>query len=191
VHSFRKDNGNKLSSELLSEAFRWRLEQTDCQNRGYILDGYPKSFKQAQEVFEVTPEKPAKKMIRDPEAEEDDENAAMIPEPSVEPSLNEDGEPKPDKWAMQFQKHIYPNSVIYLRGDDQTIIRAQEEKATAEQDKAAAEGKKFDMDINRISERIELYKTNNDLNLFAKANTEEKLGRSDCPVLQYPMTRFF
>jgi hypothetical protein len=47
------------------------------------------------------------------------------------------------------------------------------------------------MDINRISERIALYKTNNDLNLFAKANTEEKLGRSDCPVLQYPMTRFF
>ena len=181
-----------LSSELISEAFRWRLEQTDCQNRGYILDGYPKSFKQAQEVFEVTPEKPAKKMIRDPEADEDDENAAMIPEPSVEASLdNETGEPKPDKWAMQFQKHIYPNSVIYLRGDDQVIIRAQEEKATAEQDKAAAEGKKFDMDINRISERIELYKTNNDLNLFSKANTEEKLGRSDCPILQYPMTRFF
>jgi len=94
-----------------------------------VLDGYPKSFKQAQEVFEVTPVKPPKKMIKDPDAS--DENA-MIPEPSPEPSLNEDGEPKPDKWAMQFQKHIYPNSVIYLRGDDQAIIRAQEEKASAE-----------------------------------------------------------
>jgi adenylate kinase family enzyme len=44
VHAFRAESGNKLSSEILSEAFRWRLEQTDCQNRGYILDGYPKSF---------------------------------------------------------------------------------------------------------------------------------------------------
>lgn len=88
VHAFRQENGNQLSSELLSEAFRWRLEQTDCQNRGYILDGYPKSFKQAQEVFEVTPEKPPKEMIRDPDAASDDVNAAMIPAPSVEASLD-------------------------------------------------------------------------------------------------------
>ena len=26
VHAFRAEHGNKLSSELLSEAFRWRLE---------------------------------------------------------------------------------------------------------------------------------------------------------------------
>jgi hypothetical protein len=71
-------------------------------------------------VFEVTPVKPAKKMIKD--TENSDEND-MIPEPSVEASMDEEGNPKPDKWAMQFQKHIYPNSVIYLRGEDQTIIR--------------------------------------------------------------------
>jgi len=66
-------------------------------------------------------------MIKDPD--NSDENA-MIPEPSVEGSMDEEGNPKPDKWAPQFQKHIYPNSVIYLRGDDQMIIRRQEEKAT-------------------------------------------------------------
>ena len=31
----------RLSNELLSEAFRWRLSRNDCQNRGYVLDGYP------------------------------------------------------------------------------------------------------------------------------------------------------
>ena len=31
----------KISQELLSEAFQWRLRQNDCQNRGYVLDGYP------------------------------------------------------------------------------------------------------------------------------------------------------
>jgi hypothetical protein len=58
VHAFREANADKdlLSSELMSEAFRWRLSQTDCQNRGYVLDGYPKSYQQAVEVFVVTPE---------------------------------------------------------------------------------------------------------------------------------------
>jgi len=30
VHAFRAEKGNKLDSKILSEAFRWRLEQTDC-----------------------------------------------------------------------------------------------------------------------------------------------------------------
>lgn len=115
----------------------------------------------------------------------------MIPEPSVEGSMDEEGNPKPDKWAPQFQKHIYPNSVIYLRGDDKTIIRRQEEKATLEQDYAAAEGRKCDINIARISERIEEYAKNNDLNLFSIANNNEKLGRSDCKELFYPMNRFW
>lgn len=51
----------KISSELLSEAFRWRLSQNDCQNRGYVLDGYPNSYKTANEVFFITPKAPEKK----------------------------------------------------------------------------------------------------------------------------------
>jgi len=44
----------------MSEAFRWRLSQNDCQNRGYILDGYPNSYKTAEEVFIIVPEAPEK-----------------------------------------------------------------------------------------------------------------------------------
>jgi len=51
----------KIPSEMMSEAFRWRLSQNDCQNRGYILDGYPICYKSALEVFFITPEPPAPK----------------------------------------------------------------------------------------------------------------------------------
>ena len=45
----------------MSNAFRWRLSQNDCQNRGYILDGYPVCYATSLEVFFITPEKPEPK----------------------------------------------------------------------------------------------------------------------------------
>ena len=41
----------RLSDEQLFKAFQWRLTQPDCYNRGFILDGYPKTFLQAKGVF--------------------------------------------------------------------------------------------------------------------------------------------
>ena len=43
---------------MVNEAVRWRLERNDCQNRGYVLDGYPKNMIQADAVFMETPEPP-------------------------------------------------------------------------------------------------------------------------------------
>lgn len=37
--------GERFPDELMNEAVRWRLNQNDCQNRGYVLDGYPKTYK--------------------------------------------------------------------------------------------------------------------------------------------------
>ena len=50
------------------------MSQTDCQNRGYVLDGYPKSYKTAQEVFVVTPVKPEPKK---PAGEGEDEEEVV------------------------------------------------------------------------------------------------------------------
>ena len=66
----------KIPSEMMSEAFRWRLSQNDCQNRGYILDGYPVCYKTSIEVFFITPEKPEpkpKKVDENGEPVEDEE----------------------------------------------------------------------------------------------------------------------
>jgi adenylate kinase family enzyme len=74
---------------------RWRLFRNDCQNRGYVLDGFPKNFHQANEVFVMTP-------------------------PMPKPTVNEDGEEEPiDEEILKalkptLTKEIYPESVISL-----------------------------------------------------------------------------
>jgi adenylate kinase family enzyme len=40
-----KDNAEKrIPDDMINDAVRWRLNRNDCQNRGYILDGYPKNY---------------------------------------------------------------------------------------------------------------------------------------------------
>ena len=116
VHAYKAANNNTLSSALMSEAFRWRLSQTDCQNRGYVLDGYPKSYATAGEVFIVTPTRPPK-----PEPKKDEEGNVI----EEEPLDDEAREAEEKKYAPTFQKHIYPNSVIYLRGNDDAILKRE------------------------------------------------------------------
>ena len=62
INNFSKEHPkDKIPTDLINEAVRWRLSQNDCQNRGYVLDGYPISFETAKGVFYVTPPKPEKK----------------------------------------------------------------------------------------------------------------------------------
>lgn len=41
----------RLPTEFLYKLLRERLNQNDCRNRGYILDGFPRSFEDCQHVF--------------------------------------------------------------------------------------------------------------------------------------------
>ena len=36
---------------MVYKCYKWRLNQNDCLNRGYILDGYPKKYSDAVEIF--------------------------------------------------------------------------------------------------------------------------------------------
>ena len=101
----------KIGYDLLSEAFRWRLSQNDCQNRGYVLDGYPFSYETSNQVFFVQPTAPQKKP---PVFDEEGNEVPAEEEPIDEETLAEMMKPK-------FQKHIYPDSVILMRGDDKSI----------------------------------------------------------------------
>ena len=40
-----------MTDEFLIKCFKWRLLQNDCLNRGYILDGFPRSYKNARHLF--------------------------------------------------------------------------------------------------------------------------------------------
>lgn len=85
INKFYKEHPTekKMPTELLNEAFRWRLSQNDCQNRGYVLDGYPQSLETANGVFYITPKAPPKKApVFDEEGNEvkDAEEEAIDPD---------------------------------------------------------------------------------------------------------------
>lgn len=50
----------RLPDEMLAKIYGWRLEQNDCRNRGFVLDGYPTTYEQASHIF-----------MRDPPLKED------------------------------------------------------------------------------------------------------------------------
>jgi adenylate kinase len=88
----------RLSDAALVNAFRWRLQANHCRNRGYILDGWPKTYDQAVKLF--TPVKPV--------AEEGEEDA---------PPVLEDE----DEEVETVDRAIFPHSVILLSGDERDL----------------------------------------------------------------------
>lgn len=158
----------------MSEAFRWRLSQNDCQNRGYILDGYPICYKTCNEVFYITPEKPLPKTKRT----DDDGNEIEDEDPEVEM----DPEELAKKYSPKFQSEIYPDSIILLRGtDDQLSVRADHLKKE--------DNKKWDKE--NFMRRLATYKQFNDISLFGVANNDPMLGHPKAKQHIYPMIRFF
>lgn len=45
------DSDITVPDELLWEVLKLKLAENDCRNRGYILDGYPRTYKDAQNSF--------------------------------------------------------------------------------------------------------------------------------------------
>lgn len=47
----------RLPDDLMFEYLRKRLTENDCRNRGYILDGFPRTYRQAREIFLIKKKK--------------------------------------------------------------------------------------------------------------------------------------
>lgn len=41
----------KLPDDIVIIAYRWKLKQNACLNRGFILDNFPKTYEQCKELF--------------------------------------------------------------------------------------------------------------------------------------------
>ncbi len=90
---------------MLFKILRIRLTENDCRNRGYILDGFPKTYKQAQEIFLYKPKKL-------------DENGEEIAE--EEPELEEGEEKSWDGYVIRPE--IFPKSVILFDSSDDASL---------------------------------------------------------------------
>lgn len=47
----RESKDGRLDDELLTSIFKHKMSSAPCQNQGYVLDGYPKTFDQATNLF--------------------------------------------------------------------------------------------------------------------------------------------
>lgn len=99
------DSDITVPNDLLWEVLKLKLSENDCRNRGYILDGFPRTYKDAQNTF-------MKKVI------EYDEEGNPIEEEEEE--LPEGEEPSFDKHIKDTS--IFPGSVIVLQGKDEDLI---------------------------------------------------------------------
>lgn len=95
----------RVPDDLLYKVLKLKLSENDCRNRGYILDGYPRTYKDAQNIFLYKPV-------------QYDENGDPIEED--EPELEEGEEPSFDGFVKDTK--IFPSSCIVLTGDDQELM---------------------------------------------------------------------
>uniref|UniRef100_A0A8C7NDS8 Adenylate kinase 7a n=1 Tax=Oncorhynchus mykiss TaxID=8022 RepID=A0A8C7NDS8_ONCMY len=57
-----EQNGGRLSDGLVYRIMRDKLNSTPCRNHGFVLDGFPKSYDQAKEIFYDEQDDPRSKM---------------------------------------------------------------------------------------------------------------------------------
>jgi adenylate kinase len=90
--------------EMIADACKQALRSNACKYRGFILDGYPSTYHEAELLYW---KKPKAKVV---EKKQDDENAEANKEPEDQPN-EEDLKPV-------FEQDIFPLSVLFLEADD-------------------------------------------------------------------------
>lgn len=95
----------RLPDDILHKLIKIALSENACRNRGYILDGYPRTYKDACEIF-------LRKIKKfDEEGNEIEEDEPELEE--GEEKSYEGYEPNPD---------TFPSSVVVIQGDDSFLI---------------------------------------------------------------------
>ena len=94
VQELLKKN-QKIPIELLAEIFRWKLHMNHCRNRGYILDGYPRNYQEAEMLF-------------------------MKLKKSEDPPADEEGEPKPKEYELDSE--ILPKNIVVFRAHSSFLL---------------------------------------------------------------------
>ena len=95
----------RVPEEFLYKLLKVRLLENDCRNRGYILDGFPRTYKDCQNIF-------LKQVAKY------DEDGNLIEE--EEPELEEGEEKSWDGYIIDDT--IAPTSTIVLKQDSDFLL---------------------------------------------------------------------
>jgi adenylate kinase len=89
-------NKERIPEEILSEIFRWKLHMNHCRNRGYILDGYPRNFSEAQQLF-------------------------MKVKKNEEPVVDDEGA-EPKQKEFELDSEILPSNIVIFRASTSFLL---------------------------------------------------------------------
>lgn len=107
----------KLPDKYLFKLFKMKLVENACRNRGYIIDGYPRSFRDAQYVFLKRVLKQTVNEDGEVEVEETDENDEI-----EEDEIDEDGVAKLKNFSKYAPNEaLMPDSFILIDGNEDQI----------------------------------------------------------------------
>ena len=97
----------RYADEALAAVARWRLQQADCRNQGFILDGFPKTVNQARLVFRINDDEPSD-----------------IPLPSAEEvqSREADEEVEPEEALAQVDPRLLPDTLLHLACENALVM---------------------------------------------------------------------
>jgi adenylate kinase len=113
----------RLPEKYIYKIMKMKLSENACRNRGYILDGYPRTFKDSQYIFLKRVFKQTTNEEGDIEVEEGEENDEL-----EEDTVDDDG-----VWTKKlFEKyepdeHLVPDSILLLDGGAEIIKKRVKE----------------------------------------------------------------
>jgi len=102
----------RLPSKILYKLLKDKLKENACRNRGYILDGFPRCYDDANQIF------------LEPVPTYDEEGEL---EPYEEPEIDEEAGEKKDFSKFVPDKKIYPKSCILMTGSNTDLINRVKE----------------------------------------------------------------
>ena len=154
----------RIPNDILYKLLQIHLNRNDCRNRGYILDGFPRTFKDAQNIFLYRPKK------IDPETGEEEE---------FEEEELEEGQEKSFEGYVVDDK-IYPSSCIVLNGDDKVLLnRVRDLPESAVQ--------KTTYNSLEMARRLKTYRTANNSEV-AEPSVQDFFGRNGVKVFNESTT---
>jgi len=104
----------RIPNTFLYKLLRDRLSENDCRNRGYLLEGFPRNFQDAQYVFLQRKKKWDEDNNEWVEVEDEDDDVIEDADEEADPPLKNFKNYEPDKT-------IFPSHVLLIEGSDDML----------------------------------------------------------------------
>jgi len=110
----RVSKGGKLKLKIRTKLVKKALMSNVCRYRGYVLEGYPKTYQEAEDLFQEKILAEGEEPPNEEEEEEEGEDEEVEDAPAPPPAEDEEEEEDADKPKFKLNTAIAPEFVVVL-----------------------------------------------------------------------------